>query len=84
MDQKFLSLCISSDYSLITYLHIFVFELAASSEVSILFEAIMQKRNLVYQFLILSKLRDSGSTVFAWYFLACTGLRKLVFILGNS
>ena len=39
-------LCV--DYSLITYLHIFEYELAASSHVSIPFQAIVQTQNFVF------------------------------------
>jgi hypothetical protein len=40
------------DYSLITYLHIFVYELAASAHVSIPIHAIEQTQNLVYHIIL--------------------------------
>ena len=48
IEWKFLSLCISSDNSLITYLYIFVYEHAASAHDSISFHSIVQTHNFLF------------------------------------
>ena len=40
-------MCLSCDYCLITYLHIFVYEQAASSDISILFHAIVDQKTAI-------------------------------------
>ena len=54
--------CLSGDYSLITYLHIFVNEVAASSGVSIPFHAFDQSLEQVsYPKLVLLQITDLAS-----------------------
>ena len=41
IDRKYISLCLSSEYSLITSLHIFVYELAERARISLPFHSIV-------------------------------------------
>ena len=55
VDWKLISLCLRSDYSLFTYLHIFVYELAESTRISLPYHLILHILYLLYIYIRLLK-----------------------------